>query len=126
MSNGRTPAAKRKRTGETDGAKTVTDWDALEYMAGFGNEFQSETIEGALPKGQNNPQRVRRCWPPQLGTALAGTHSRQRCQLGDLVAAQHWRECANQCHMRNTSWVWCVRHCVAHMCSALSACTRSS
>mmetsp|Transcript_33082 Transcript_33082/g.51557 ORF Transcript_33082/g.51557 Transcript_33082/m.51557 type:complete len:374 (-) Transcript_33082:500-1621(-) len=28
-----------------------------QYMSGFGNEFQTEAISGALPKGQNNPQR---------------------------------------------------------------------
>lgn len=27
------------------------------YMAGFGNEFQSEALEGALPLGRNSPQR---------------------------------------------------------------------
>ncbi|BDA41515.1 Homogentisate 1,2-dioxygenase [Coccomyxa sp. Obi] len=28
----------------------------LSYLAGFGNEFQSEALPGALPVGQNNPQ----------------------------------------------------------------------
>ncbi len=28
----------------------------LEYMSGFGNEFASEALEGALPVGQNSPQ----------------------------------------------------------------------
>jgi len=30
---------------------------ALEYMSGFGNEFQSEAVAGALPQGQNSPQK---------------------------------------------------------------------
>jgi homogentisate 1,2-dioxygenase len=30
----------------------------LNYMSGFGNEFATEAIEGALPAGQNSPQRV--------------------------------------------------------------------
>ncbi|WP_162434084.1 homogentisate 1,2-dioxygenase [Pseudoxanthomonas koreensis] len=30
----------------------------LRYMTGFGNEFASEAIAGALPVGQNSPQRV--------------------------------------------------------------------
>jgi homogentisate 1,2-dioxygenase len=30
---------------------------ALSYFSGFGNEFASEAVEGALPKGQNSPQR---------------------------------------------------------------------
>ncbi|MEY2927469.1 MAG: hypothetical protein RL367_1946 [Pseudomonadota bacterium] len=29
----------------------------LRYQAGFGNEFASETVPGALPVGQNSPQR---------------------------------------------------------------------
>jgi homogentisate 1,2-dioxygenase len=31
--------------------------DALSYMTGFGAHFESEAIEGALPKGRNSPQR---------------------------------------------------------------------
>lgn len=31
---------------------------AFRYQSGFGNEFSSEALEGALPKGQNNPQKV--------------------------------------------------------------------
>ena len=29
------------------------------YMSGFGNEFATEALEGALPVGQNSPQVVR-------------------------------------------------------------------
>ncbi|HEX9837242.1 MAG TPA: homogentisate 1,2-dioxygenase [Alphaproteobacteria bacterium] len=29
----------------------------LRYQSGFGNEFATEAVEGALPKGQNSPQR---------------------------------------------------------------------
>ena len=31
--------------------------DALRYMPGFGGHFESEAVEGALPKGRNSPQR---------------------------------------------------------------------
>ncbi len=31
--------------------------DALRYMTGFGGHFESEAIEGALPKARNSPQR---------------------------------------------------------------------
>ena len=31
--------------------------DALSYMTGFGSHFESEAVEGALPKGRNSPQR---------------------------------------------------------------------
>ena len=30
----------------------------LRYLSGFGNEFATEALQGALPKGQNSPQRV--------------------------------------------------------------------
>jgi homogentisate 1,2-dioxygenase len=29
----------------------------IEYMSGFGNEFETEALTGALPKGRNSPQR---------------------------------------------------------------------
>jgi homogentisate 1,2-dioxygenase len=31
--------------------------NALDYMTGFGSHFESEAVEGALPKGRNSPQR---------------------------------------------------------------------
>ena len=31
---------------------------ALNYLSGFGNEFATETLPGALPVGQNSPQRA--------------------------------------------------------------------
>ncbi|RDV37490.1 homogentisate 1,2-dioxygenase [Bradymonadaceae bacterium TMQ3] len=30
----------------------------LEYMTGFGNDFETEALEGALPRGRNSPQRA--------------------------------------------------------------------
>ena len=30
----------------------------MDYMSGFGNTFETESIQGALPKGQNSPQNV--------------------------------------------------------------------
>jgi homogentisate 1,2-dioxygenase len=30
---------------------------SLRYMPGFGNDFETESLEGALPQGQNSPQR---------------------------------------------------------------------
>jgi homogentisate 1,2-dioxygenase len=30
----------------------------LEYMTGFGNDFETESLVGALPKGRNSPQRA--------------------------------------------------------------------
>src|SRR5437016_14596895 len=31
--------------------------DALKYITGFGGHFESEAVDGALPKGRNSPQR---------------------------------------------------------------------
>ena len=31
---------------------------ALAYQSGFGNEFSSEALPGALPVGQNSPQKA--------------------------------------------------------------------
>ncbi|ROT97373.1 homogentisate 1,2-dioxygenase [Altererythrobacter sp. FM1] len=31
---------------------------ALDYQVGFGNEFETEAVVGALPQGQNSPQRA--------------------------------------------------------------------
>src|SRR5690606_37506248 len=31
----------------------------IKYNSGFGNEFATEALEGALPVGQNSPQKVR-------------------------------------------------------------------
>ena len=32
--------------------------DDLSYMTGFGNEHATEALAGALPVGQNSPQRA--------------------------------------------------------------------
>ncbi|HJU77704.1 MAG TPA: homogentisate 1,2-dioxygenase, partial [Sphingomicrobium sp.] len=31
--------------------------DAPRYTTGFGGHFESEAVDGALPKGRNSPQR---------------------------------------------------------------------
>lgn len=31
---------------------------SLKYLSGFGNEYATEALEGALPKGQNSPQKA--------------------------------------------------------------------
>jgi homogentisate 1,2-dioxygenase len=38
--------------------KPSTMSEKLQYLSGFGNEFASEAIAGALPSGQNAPQRA--------------------------------------------------------------------
>ena len=29
----------------------------LKYMPGFGNDFETEALDGALPQGMNSPQK---------------------------------------------------------------------
>ena len=31
--------------------------NSLKYMPGFGNDFETESLPGALPQGQNSPQK---------------------------------------------------------------------
>ena len=43
------------------GAGPVVQWTkatAAGYMPGFGNDFETEALPGALPVGQNSPQRM--------------------------------------------------------------------
>ena len=42
---------------ETKG--TTPEEDSNEYLHGFGNHFESEAIEGALPMHRNNPQQCK-------------------------------------------------------------------
>jgi homogentisate 1,2-dioxygenase len=48
-----------QRTGARVKARRETEEDvmALSYMPGFGNDFETESLPGALPQGQNSPQR---------------------------------------------------------------------
>jgi len=45
---------------------TITSTTSLRYQSGFGNEFASEAVAGALPEGRNSPQRA----PHDLYTEL--------------------------------------------------------
>ena len=41
----------------------------LRYQSGFGSELATEALPGALPQGQNSPQKVPYgCMPSSLGT----------------------------------------------------------
>ena len=50
-------------------ASTQTKSQPLLYHSGFGNEFASEAVPGALPVGQNNPQQARAAVDDLLSTA---------------------------------------------------------
>ena len=55
------------RTADVSTASTGT---ALAYMSGFGNDFETEALPGALPVGRNSPQR---CAYGLYGEQLSGT-----------------------------------------------------
>src|SRR4249919_515924 len=65
----------------------------LGYQSGFGNEFATEALAGALPEGRNSPQRVAHgLYAEQLsGTAFtAPRHSNRRSWLYRIrPASQH-------------------------------------
>ena len=52
----------------------------LEYQSGFGNEFATEAVKGALPEGQNSPQKAPRgLYTEQLsGTAFTAPRATNR------------------------------------------------
>ena len=54
--------------------------DSSNYQSGFGNEFASEALPGALPRGQNSPQRCPYgLYAEQLsGTAFTAPRSANR------------------------------------------------
>ena len=49
---------------------------ALAYQSGFGNEFASEALPGALPVGQNSPQKAPYGLYAELLSGTAFTMSR--------------------------------------------------
>ena len=58
----------------------VDSTPALAYQSGFGNEFASEALPGALPVGQNSPQKAPYGLYAELfsGTAFTMARSEQR------------------------------------------------
>ena len=56
----------------------------LTYLTGFGNQFATEAVPGALPVGRNSPQRVAHGLYAELlsGSAFTATRAENR----DLVA----------------------------------------
>ena len=58
--------------------------DDFQYESGFGNEFATEAVKGALPVGRNSPQRAPLgLYAEQLsGTAFTQPRARQPADLG--------------------------------------------
>jgi homogentisate 1,2-dioxygenase len=54
--------------------------DALRYLSGFGNEFATEALPGALPQGRNSPQRAPYALYAELisGTAFTAPRAENR------------------------------------------------
>ena len=48
----------------------------LKYQSGFGNTFSTEAVRGALPEGQNSPQRPPRGLYPEVLSGTAFTAPR--------------------------------------------------
>ena len=81
----------------------------LRYQSGFGNEFATEAVAGALPQGRNSPQRAPLSLYPELlsGTAVTAPRAdnrrswlyrRQPSVVSGryaLMPASHWRTAGN-------------------------------
>jgi len=65
---------------QAQAGKSATSAAAERYMSGFGNEFATEALPGALPEGQNSPQRCAYgLYAEQLsGTAFTAPRSHNR------------------------------------------------
>ncbi|MEL6752281.1 MAG: homogentisate 1,2-dioxygenase, partial [Pseudomonadota bacterium] len=55
---------------KAEGDDAMNDQSGLNYMPGFGNDFETEALPGALPQGMNSPQR---CAYGLYGEQLSGT-----------------------------------------------------
>ncbi len=83
---------ERRAAADRDSARTraAADFPGLSYQSGFGNEFATEALPGALPQGQNSPQKAPYgLYAEQLsGTAFtAPRHANRRSWLYRLRPA---------------------------------------
>jgi homogentisate 1,2-dioxygenase len=60
----------------------------LEYLSGFGNEFASEALPGALPVGQNSPQKAPYGLYTELFSGTAFTMARSEARRTWLYRIQ--------------------------------------
>ena len=84
MTNKRRTSHGRRQQGQrTTGGTQWTQATPAGYMPGFGNDFETEALPGALPVGQNSPQttRLRPLCRAALGLALHGAARHQRALL---------------------------------------------
>ncbi|MBO9688158.1 MAG: homogentisate 1,2-dioxygenase [Mitsuaria chitosanitabida] len=59
-----------------DATAGATSPSALRYQSGFGNQFETEAVPGALPQGRNSPQRAPMDLYPELLSGSAFTAPR--------------------------------------------------
>ncbi len=52
------PCSRKVDRAVSKAAQLAVDKAALAYMPGFGNDFETESLPGALPQGQNSPQKL--------------------------------------------------------------------
>lgn len=74
-------------------ASGALDRTPLSYLPGFGNHFQTEAIEGALPRSQNSPQH---------------------CPLGLYAEQLSGTSFTSPRHLGRRSWLYRIRPAVAH------------
>ena len=92
---------KRARTStSTDSLEGAGEGDNLNYISGFGNTISSEALKGALPLGQNNPQRCPYgLYAEQLsGTAFTAPRDHnKRSWLYRIRPSVQVRRCCRRC-----------------------------
>lgn len=61
---------------DSTGSQGRAHGDTLRYQSGFGNQFETEAVPGALPRGRNSPQRAPLDLYPELLSGAAFTAPR--------------------------------------------------
>jgi homogentisate 1,2-dioxygenase len=89
---------KRRKTEEgATSAASLSSWDSLSYLSGFGGHFSSEALPGSLPVGQNNPQKCPyNLYSEQLsGTAFTAPRAKnmRRCLTMIICSNQYMYIC---------------------------------
>src|SRR5258708_39848533 len=92
LSRNSAAASQRRRTMLDMKAKSArkpaaSGGSALRYLTGFGNEHASEAVAGALPVGQNSPQKPPLGLYPELLSGTACTPPRLENHRGRVHRA---------------------------------------
>ncbi len=76
----------------------------IEYQSGFGNEYASEAVAGALPRGRNSPQRAPLDLYPELVSGTAFTAPRHENRRSWLYRRQPSVVCGRYQPFAQTGW----------------------